>query len=258
MSILNLLYFLTIYSVELGFFIISTKYLYYFLDNNLENFNNISPSHKKWYVTNNLLKSLVFSFMSYHSYFLLKNYTLNDKWDNTEFQYLGCLYGSIDMSSIILVPKLSKNTYYHHLVVNILLFYGLMNEMDKNSFSLLIVIYALFSVLAFTVNFYLGLRVLIDNNEILNLISSFCFVNYLLCCIPNWSFQFYNLYFNEQFQKTYGIYPLILFGLIILVVVYDDLVLMKYLKDHSYFKNILQDGVLNLRDISKLKLEKIS
>ena len=254
MSILNFLYFIMVYFIELGFFILVTKYFYVFLDNNVDNFHNISPVHKKWYVTNNLVKSFIFSFLSYHSYFLLKSYVVDNHWNNIEFQYLGCLYASIDMGAIIIVPKLSKNTLYHHIVVNILLLYALTNEMNINSFSLLIVIYALFSVLAFSVNFYLGMRILIKNPDTLSLLSSFCFINYIMCCVPNWSFQFYNLYFNDKLSNVYGIYPRLLFGLIILIIVYDDLVLMKYLKDNSIFKNILEDGFLNLHNIQKLKI----
>ena len=121
--------------------------------------------------------------------------------------------------------------------------------MCKNSFSRLIVIYALYSVLAFSVNFYLAMRILIKNKDILELLSSFSFINYIICCIPNWSYQFYNLCFDTKYITNYGFVPVSLFSLIMLIVVYDDLVLMKYLKDHSIFKNILYDGYLNLPKI---------
>jgi hypothetical protein len=143
------------------------------------------------------------------------------------------------MASIILVPKLSNNTLYHHLVVNVLYFYTLLNGMDEYTFSKLIVIYALFSVLAFPVNFYLACRVLWKDNINLEYLSSFCFVNYIVCCIPNWSFQFYNLYFNEIYLTNYSFLSRLLFSLVIMIVIYDDIVLMKYLKDHSLFKNII-------------------
>lgn len=245
MYLLNLLYFFFIYGIELGFMLYITKLSHELFDDNIPSFNSITPTHKKWYVTCNLVKSVIFALTSYHSYYLLTSFIINNIWDNTQFLYLGCLYASIDMSSIILVPKLSTNTFYHHLVVNILFFYSLFTNMNPNSFASLIVIYALFSVLAFSVNFYLGLRILIPASPLLEYLSTFCFVNYLLCCLPNWSYQFYNLYFNDNFINNYSFIPRFLFCGVIMVVVYDDLVLMKYLKDHSYFKNILEDGYLN-------------
>jgi hypothetical protein len=143
-----------------------------------------------------------------------------------------------------MVPKLSKNTLYHHSVVNVLFFYTLLNGMNPNSFSKLIVIYALFSVLAFSVNFYLAARVLWKDNEVLKYLSSFCLINYILCCVPNWSFQFYNLCFNSFFINNYSLISRLLFTSIMTVVVYDDLVLMKYLKDHSFYKDILTKSLI--------------
>jgi hypothetical protein len=40
----------------------------------------------------------------------------------------------------------------------------------------------------------------------------------------------------------YGSLIILLFTLIILVIIYDDLILMKFLKDNSYFKNILKSN----------------
>lgn len=246
MNYFNICYFIFIYSFYFTSLTIFSKLFYNFLDINIENFNQITPVHKKWYVVSNLIKSIIFSFMSYHCYFLIKNILFYDKWDNVELLYLGCLYASIDMVGIYIVPKLAVNTFYHHLVVNLMFLYTLLNDMSENTFSKLIVVYALYSVLAFSVNFYLGLRVITKNKKILELLSSFCFVNYVFCCIPNWSFQFYHLCFNDLYIKFYGFIPVSFYSLLMMVVIYDDLVLMKYLKDNSLLKNLLNDGNLNI------------
>ena len=227
-------YFIFLFSSLIG-----TQYLYHFLENNNSSFSNISPSHKKWYVVSNLSKSIIFSFYSYHAYFILYKYIIEGVWDSRELLFLGCMYAGIDMNSILIVPKLSKNTLYHHIVVNILYFYTVLNGMNEHSFARLIVIYALFSVLAVSVNFYLACRVIWKNDKNLEYISSFCFVNYLCCCIPNWSYQFYHLCFNDYYLQTYSLFTRTCFLAIIVVVVYDDLVLMKYLKNNSIFKNIM-------------------
>jgi hypothetical protein len=223
----------------LGTSLVGTHHLYYYLDNHLPCFSNISPNHKKWYVISNLSKSMIFSIYSYHAYFILYNYIINNIWNTNDLLFLGSLYAAVDMNSIIIVPKLSRNTLYHHIVVNVLFFYTILNGMNVDSFARLIVVYALFSVLAVSVNFYLACRVIWKDNKHLEYMSSFCFVNYVCCCIPNWSFQFYHLCLNPFFINSYHWITRLLFLFIIIVVVYDDLVLMKYLKDHSFFRNIL-------------------
>ena len=214
------------------------------MDKYLPSFKEINPQHKKWYVVSNLSKSFIFSLTTYHTYSLIIDNLFYDTWNAVEFKYLGCLYAAIDMSSILIVPKLAKNTYYHHVVVNILYFYSLLNGMAKDSYSRLVVVYALFSVLAFLVNTFLGLRIIIKDQLFLKYFSSICLVNYILCCIPNWSFLFYNLYFNPVYGEQYGLIGNSLFVSIILVVMYDDLVLMKYLKDNSLFPNILETSLI--------------
>ena len=140
MNYWNIIFFTFIY----GFYFVGltglSKLCYSFLDKNIDNFRIISPSHKKWYVVSNLIKSIIFSFMSYHSYFLIKNILFYNIWDNVELLYLGSLYASIDMVGIYIVPKLSANTFYHHLVVNIMFLYTLLNDMGENTFSKLIVV----------------------------------------------------------------------------------------------------------------------
>ena len=67
MNLFTIFYFFFVYTIELGSMLLINKYFYSFLDNNWDNFKNISPLHKKWYVVSNLTKSIIFSFYSYWS-----------------------------------------------------------------------------------------------------------------------------------------------------------------------------------------------
>ena len=134
---------------------------------------------------------------------------------------------------------MAKNTLYHHTIVNILFIYGLTNGMDENSLSKLIVVYATFSALAFLVNFYLGFRVIYSNEKVLKIISTICLLIYSTCCIFNWSYQFYNLYWNSYYLSTYGYTGIGSFTILIIIIMYDDFILIKYLKNKSYFERYI-------------------
>jgi len=208
-----------------------------YLNNNYENFNKINPNHKKWYVVSNIVKAATLSGATPFCLRVVGNAVTNDIWENENLIHLGCVYAGLDLVSIIMVPKLAKNTLYHHLIVNFLFLYTLTNGMEYYSFSRLIAIYAIFSALAYPVNLYLGVRVICDNNKFLTKFSSFCLVNYMTCCLFNWSYQVYNLMWTPFYFKTYGIIPVLIFCGFIAIVMWDDLILMKYLRDNSIFVN---------------------
>ena len=223
------MYYTSIYLIELFFFISTTHLTHLFFDNYVKEYKDIVPVHKKWYVSSNIVKGSTFAMISYHSIYLLHNYLIYNIWANNQFLYLGCLYASLDMSAIIVVPKMQLNTKYHHIIVNFLFFYGLMNDMCVDSFSRLIVIYAIWSSLAFTVNLYLGYRIIIHDSRLVAKMSEIALINYLVCCICNWTYQFNAIFINDEFYNLYGITPLILFSIFILIIMYDDLILINHL-----------------------------
>ncbi len=223
------MYYTSIYLIELFFFISTIHLTHLFFDNYVQEYKDIVPVHKKLYVSSNIVKGSVFAMISYHSIYLLYNYLMYNNWENKQFLYLGCLYASLDMSAVIVVPKMQQNTKYHHIIVNILFFYGVINDMCVDSFSRLIVIYAIWSSLAFTVNLYLGYRIIIHNSLLVAKISEIALINYLVCCTCNWGYQFNAIFINDEFYNLYGISPLILFSIFILIIMYDDLILINHL-----------------------------
>lgn len=208
---------------------------YQYLNKNWEPFQAITPPHKKWYVLSNYIKSAGLAcFAPFCSMVLYDNVFHND-WNNTLVLHLGCMYSVLDFTSVLKVPKLAKNTIYHHIAVNLLYFYTLTNGMHVDSFSRLIVVYAVFSTLAFPVNSYLATRVVTKNELFLKTFSSFAFVNYVACCSLNWSYQLYHLAWRDHFLTEYGIIPIVMFTGLIFVVMADDIILIMYLRDHSFF-----------------------
>ena len=210
-----------------------------YLDSNYEKFNMINPNHKKWYVVSNIVKATTLSLATPFCLKVVGNDISNDIWEKEHLMHLGCVYAGLDLVSILMVPKLAKNTLYHHLIVNFLFIYTLTNGMKYDSFSRLIAMYAIFSTLACPVNLYLGVRVICDNNDFLTKFSSFCLVNYMTCCLFNWSYQVYNLMWTPFYLQTYGITSVLIFCGFIAIVMSDDLILMKYLRDNSMFVNLM-------------------
>lgn len=221
-----------------------------YLERNYASFREINPSHKKWYVVSNLIKGGVLGLMLPLFYKILSGDLFGGVWDTDYVSHLGCVYASLDMVSVFRVPKLARNTLYHHLAVNGLFLYVLGNGADNGSFSRLIAIYAVFSALAFSVNMYLAIRVLSKDTRLLKAMSSFCFVNYVACCAANWSYQLYHLIWTPHFFQAYGIVPVLAFCGMIAVVMWDDIILIRYLKQVSYFQNWLE-GRKWLADFSK-------
>jgi hypothetical protein len=229
----DFLYYFSIYSFEC--FALSKIFdlCYKYGNEYCSNFALINPPHKKWYVVANLVKggSLLCA-----APMCLRMLVLNIKtgyWQTGFLLNLGCLYAALDLIAIYKVPKLAPNTLYHHLAVNLLFLYTLTNLMSPDTFSRLIVIYALFSDLAALVNVYLGTRIIYHNKLHLKYLSSICLVNYVTCCALNWSYQVYHLCWTEKFISQYGIIPVLLFGGFLFVVISDDIILIRHLRDSS-------------------------
>jgi hypothetical protein len=232
--------FLTIYLLECAGLYAVYDCIFQLMNTKWKAFREIQPDHKKWYVVSNYIKGGVLGLMVPLYYRILGNDLWGGEWDANYVSHLGCVYACLDMVSILRVPKLARNTIYHHLAVNGLFLYILTNGADGSTFARLIAIYAVFSAFAFPVNLYLSTRVISKNTKFLRACSSVCFVNYIVCCAANWSYQFYNLIWLPHYYQTYGILPVVAFCSMIAVVMWDDIILIRYLKRVSYFRDILE------------------
>lgn len=206
---------------------ISYKPTHNLMDRYISNYREITPIHKKKYVVSNLLKGLVLGINSHLGINFLYNYYKYNIWDLETIKMFGAIYAALDMVSMFKVEKMQTNTTIHHIMVQLLYFYGLLvNNFDKTTLSNPIVIYAIYSGLAFFVNIYLSLRIFIDDDIFLKVLKRISFIIYLCCCCQNWSYQ---LFFLLAYRDI-NIIKKIVYSMIIATIMYDDLVLMKYLK----------------------------
>lgn len=205
-----------------------------YLSNKYPEYTKISPPHKKQYVLSNLIKSVILCGFSCFSIVLLYYYLILDEWPTCMITIMATVYSAIDFTSIIRVPKLQRNTMIHHVLVVILHTYCLSVHFSKYTFAYLITMYGLMSGFAFLVNGYLGIRVMLPDYKHLKGLCTAAYINYVVCCAINWSLQIYQLVF---YFSDYHITYKLLFGFMLVNIVYDDLYLLHYLHKHSYIQH---------------------
>ena len=194
-------------------------------------YKNIYPTHKKIYFVSNLLKSIVLGIFSYKAFLILFQYAYYNNWVVEDIKYLGAVYASLDMVSMFKVPKMQFNTIVHHTIVQFLYIISLIFlDFDKNSLANGVVIYAIFSTFAFLVNMYLALRLIIEDKNNLKLLASISSLIYQVCCTINWSYQIYFIYSFSNISLIIRI----LYSIILMYIVFDDIVLIKFLNKNSF------------------------
>jgi hypothetical protein len=186
--------------------------------------------NRKLYVIKNIAKSIGLFFLSIYSSKTLYNAVVYDIWDNKKIHILGFMYASSDILSLILVRKLPNSTKIHHTSV---LFLCIVNSLTDYSIPIHwrgIVIYAFFSSYTYLVNTYLGVR-LVTSKENSKLICRLAMYIYVILCTVCWIYQFNN-YIYWIFNKF--TFSLLINMFLISMVIYDDLILIDYLKKNSY------------------------
>ena len=139
-----------------------------------------------------------------------------------------------------MVDKLPINTRNHHMMSGLLLSIVFMFEGDDSDMVKFIVIYTIFSYMAFLVNLYLAFRFLtcetsdfdtLGNriNQSIDTLRHFAYYNYGITLFLNWS---YHLYYFIFLISCYQLSHLIYIGFLI-PIIKDDLILLKWLRDKS-------------------------
>ena len=208
-----------------------TYYLYFILEYYLNKYNyefkNINPEHKKMYVVKNFLKSLYLAVICINIPYVI--HILNNNFDIYFIKRCTIYYVINDIIGLYLVKKLPTTTKIHHATSTFFSFLTLLKSDNQLDIITLIVLYAIFSSLAFCVNFYLGFRVFSNNNIIKYYLSLSSFWIYLITCLCNWSLQIYFMY--KLFYIS--VYQLGIFIVFLYLVGKDDIILMKWLKNDA-------------------------
>jgi hypothetical protein len=215
-------------------FSIGLYILYPLLDlilNNIKKYRIITPKHKQKYFISNLVKGILLGIFTPYSYLIFYNYIFNNIWNLSEIKLLASLYASIDLVSMFHVTKMQTTTIVHHTMVQVFYIISLLCfNFDEDRISNPIVIYAIFSTFAYMVNTYLALRLVMDE-KYLKFFATISSVIYQFCCTINWSYQCYYLYFSPINNIVKIIY-----SIVIISIVSDDIVLIKFLNKNSYLK----------------------
>jgi hypothetical protein len=211
-----------------------------FLNVFVKSFREITPVHKKMYVVKNFIKSFFLAGLCCHlsKFFDLLEGTL----DLMFIKRCTVYYIMNDVIGLLLVEKLPTTTIIHHLTTTTCGIAVMMKEFNNIDVLTLIVLYAVFSSIAFCVNFYLGLRIYSKNILIKRYLSNISFWVYLLSCIVNWILQsllISNVIYNVPF------FHVLFYVLFLYSVGKDDIILMKWLyNDHIEFKKIMNNVII--------------
>jgi hypothetical protein len=200
------------YFLNIIIFYIFNTLFYKYLE---KRFKNIYNKNRLRYITKNIVKSIILFVLFFYTIFV-------NNWSNENIYNYGIIYASHDILSLIMFYDiLSITTILHHLAVLILSTLNLYNNYEILNVWHGLVFYCLLSASTFYINLFLGLRFLINRRSSI-IISKKIFLYYLVTCLINWLYQLYNIYF------FFNIYYLFL----ILFIVYDDIILLKFL--YSY------------------------
>ena len=183
------------------------------------NFND----YKKKYIVKNIFKSVLLFFL-----FLLTTIPIIDgfifnNWSCLSFHIIGSFYMAVDLGAIIYVRGLPRTTIIHHTSVTIMGLLNIMLDYNVNGYYRSFLLYGYFSCIPFLVNFYLGSRYIIQDEQIKKKIAYYSFITYTLSLILNILCEIV-LFYNVPFNYTIIIY-LVILGMIF----NDDIVLITFL-----------------------------
>jgi len=209
------------------------------LNKYIKSFNEIKPTHKKMYVIKNFIKSLFLAILCTQLYKFVD--LLDGKLDLFFIKRCCIYYIMNDVVGLLLVDKLPTTTKIHHMTTSLCGFAIIMKENNNLDVLTLIVLYAVFSSMAFCVNFYLGLRIFSSNIKFKRYLSNISFWTYLLSCIINWILQ---LFLAFKLINLVPFYHIIFYICFLYFVGKDDIILMKWLyDDHLTFKKIMLEKI---------------
>lgn len=181
---------------------------------------------KKFYVLANLIKSsALFSYTPMALKVLYETLYI-DNWQTTRIQNLGTLYTIPDFVSLILVRRMATTTIVHHIAVCIFNVFNVMNDYKQENICRLVVIYAIFSTFAYLVNLLLASRFLGIPKGVSRYFFLVALLVYVSCCAINWLWQ---LSYSYRLFTHFFHWSIIVYMSMLGMVVYDDIVLIKWL-----------------------------
>jgi len=178
----------------------------------------------------NLVKSALLGFMCVPTFFLVNNVLFYPESINYyQVSIFAALYASVDMAALIYNRKNHISTNIHHITVQMFYFYILYYDFAMIYLVRPIITYACFSLFAYLVNGRLSIRKLDLKYE--NEINDLSLIVYINTSISNWIAQLYLIFFDTPELPFF--YTKMLYSMLVLVIVSDDIFLMKYLYNYK-------------------------
>ena len=209
--------------------------------NKYPNFKQLKHE-KKMYVSKNLVKSGILSYLSVMLSYQLYDLIVGREINQLIFRYYGALYVGNDLAGLLFVRNLPNSTKFHHM--STILLFTILCTFDINQYSIcrMMSVYTIFSSYPFMVNSYLGLRYLkaknttVDTygyniNTAIEITRKMSYYTYLISCSMNWlthTYMLSNIMYTSRLIYLDAIYCCILFPII-----KDDLILLDWLKKNK-------------------------
>lgn len=190
-----------------------------------ENYTILNTDRKN-YFKKNIVKSFALSIISLYGSIVIYNGFINNIWNNKEIHRVGYMYSALDFLGLLKVKNLPKNSKIHHLTTFLLSYMNTWIDYTNPSFWIGLPVYCILSAYAFTVNYFLGMRLIKPLTELKTIIK-FNLISYVLLLLINWVYQIYNLYTRASIT-----WDSILYASLILFVANDDVKLVKFLYHH--------------------------
>lgn len=174
---------------------------------------------RRVYIVKNLVKSFVLMMLVIGSFLWLH------EWDNDIIKCFASLYVSNDLTALILCrDELPTSTRLHHMTSVLFMLSAFQTDFTQSKTAQMLYYYTYASAWAFPVNTYLGLRLCFQKRpKYLDHLLNLCKVLYPAICIVNWSFQLY--LFDFTYEST-------MYAIFLVMIIYDDLVLVRWLYSH--------------------------
>lgn len=192
--------------------------------------------HHKRYVVKNLTKSMILLILIITGLPGFWNIIVTHTWDNKLIHTVGTIYVSTDISGLIFVPKLPKETLIHHTCVVVLGTINVLMDYSVNGLHRAMISLTVLSMIPYLVNTYLGMRYL-EGARIKRWIVGINLWVYSASVILNFVLQhLYVFYLVPGFLNPWVLFKKTAYLVIYYSILNDDLKLIKYL-NHKYMEN---------------------
>jgi hypothetical protein len=192
---------------------VSYNQTYNYLQYNTIQFQHLDEN-RKYYMCKNIVKGCYLSVLTVAGVIPIFYGIVYDVWDNDMIRIIASMYVSNDVVGMYRVENLPTSTRLHHTAAVFLLIMAWNIDFQRSNTGQLLTLYTYFSALSFPVNLYLGLRFCYEVRWLRKLSKHL----YLYTCLANWVVQ---IKWSTDVSFMYI--------LLILVIIVDDLVLLRWL-----------------------------